>query len=179
MRRFKPEFGFNTVGRSYPLQPTESWRQLVDAGSFDRPARRCEPRSGASTWQEFSHSFALQHFVGTDRYAVAPASDLRNRDSMCGRRLPHLDLQLRARGDLGHPPALPEHRKAERRGLVERICRHFHRMNDSGNTPETDHARSNRHGEERSTFAKPSLSGMPHITNGVDPRRWCFRRTVR
>jgi len=63
----------------------------------------------------------LQRLVGTDRDAIAPATNLLDGEPMTGGRLTHLDLELGTRCDRISPTTVLQRCHAKRCRLVDRF----------------------------------------------------------
>src|SRR5919201_5177299 len=88
----------------------------------------------------------LQRLVWADRDAIAPATNLLQREPMTGGGLAHLDLELGSWRDRIDPTAVLQRRDAKSCGLVDRFRGHLHRVPNAGRTGKADGARPERHG---------------------------------
>ena len=78
--------------------------------------------------EQLLQSSLLQRLVGADRGAIAPATNLLNREPMRGGALAHLNLELGSRRDRVGPASVLQRRNAKSGGLIDRFRRHLNRV---------------------------------------------------
>jgi len=83
----------------------------------------------------------FQRFVGANRDAIAPATNLLNGEPMTGGRLAHLNLELGFRCDCVGQLRFFSAESVKGGGFLDRLGRHFSRVRNARGTRKADCAR--------------------------------------